>query len=208
MNIRFWQPGAIALGLTLSLISCGGDEAEETATDSPDAAETEEVTAETEAETPTATLEPAPEDTFAGKVQTTLKTDFENQTGIPLESVACPGEIEPSPGQAFDCEVSLADGNLLRVTVAQEGEGGEQLSWSAPGFLSMRSLEESIQATIQEQLQKDVVADCGGGEYKYRLASIGETFDCTTADDAGADAGTIKVTVENEKGSVNWELQP
>jgi hypothetical protein len=188
----------LILGFGLTLAACGEDVAEEP-TDTED---TEMVAAEdpdTE-EMEAATLEPAPEGTFAFTVQEVLSTSFPEQTGYDVEMVACPEAIELENADPFECEVMTTEGFTTTVDVFPNPEA-ETFDWLTKG-LNLVAIEEAIEG---QMLDADMpgIADCGleADPNPYREVEVGSTFDCIfTSEDS--EETTIMITVNDDKGNV------
>jgi hypothetical protein len=188
----------LLLGFGLTLTACGEDVAEEP-TDIEDTAIT--AAEDTEAEEPeAATLEPAPDGTFAFTVQEVLSTSFPEQTGYDVEMVACPEAIELESDQPFECEVMTTAGFTTIVDVFPNPEA-ETFDWLTRG-LNLVAIEDAIETQMSDA-DMSGIADCGldADPNPYREVEVGSTFDCIfTSEDS--EETTIMVTVNDDQGNV------
>ncbi|MDB9495359.1 DUF4333 domain-containing protein [Spirulina major CS-329] len=196
------------LGLGLALTACGPAEttpdepttSEETEAVAPEDTEDAEDTEDTE----DAALEPAPEGTFAFTIQDVLLSNFPEQTGYEVESVACPETVDAASDDPFACEVTTTEGFTTLVDVVPNA-AEETVDWFTRG-LNLADVEEAIETQMTEA---DVAgaADCGLGDdpNPYREFEAGSSFDCTFKSEDGAEA-IVTVMVNNDKGNVTLTM--
>ncbi|MGF1604637.1 MAG: DUF4333 domain-containing protein [Thermosynechococcaceae cyanobacterium] len=135
------------------------------------------------------------------KLEGLVKKEFAEQTGIAVKAVTCPEDIKIEAENAFDCDIEAEDGQKLKAKVTQKDDEGN-VKWDAnEGLISLTAVEQSIQDGFQKQ-KANVTADCGG---KFKIAFQGDTFTCAVKD-AKDQMGEVEVTVNDNKGSINWKL--
>lgn len=132
-----------------------------------------------------------------------------NQLGLEIASVTCPQETRDAKlGDTFECEAKPKDGGRLVVKVTQKDDKGN-VNWEvvkSEGFINLKTAEDAITKGLKEQVNADAIVSCGGGAKNLRAAKAGDTFDCT-ATTADGSAHTVKVTVKDNDGNINWALQ-
>ncbi len=138
------------------------------------------------------------------RLEHTVEQEFVKQIGIAVRAVTCPEAVEIVAGRTFDCEIVSEDGKVITLQVTQKDSQGN-VTWTPPqNLIPLKAIETSIQRSFQ-QLDSEVVADCGG---KYRIGFQGDQFTCE-ARDSQDKIRTIEVTVNDNAGNVDWKaLQP
>lgn len=208
MKFVQWQWVLIgALGLGLTLTGCGSadsppDEAtpsEETEEATPEETEETEETENTK-ETEDAALEPAPEGTFAFTIQEVLMSNFPEQTGYEVKSVACPEDVDEASDDPFACEVTTTEGFTTLVDIFPNA-AEKTVDWFTRG-LNLADVEEAIEAQMTEA-EVSGAADCGLGDdpNPYREFEAGSSFDCTFKSENGTET-IATVTVNDDQGNV------
>jgi len=142
-----------------------------------------------------------------GVISKSITDGLGAQMGLPGATVTCPTETRAAKaGDTFECEAKPKEGGRLVIKVTQKDDKGN-VEWEATkieGFLSTKTVEESITKGLKEQANADATVSCG--DKKLRVSKAGDTFDCkaTTADGA---AHTIKVTVKDADGNISWATE-
>lgn len=72
------------------------------------------------------------------KLEDEIKKGIEEQTGIDVASISCPGNIELEEGDTFDCEVEAEDDSKTSVTVTQQDDEGN-VTWKLNSTSTARS---------------------------------------------------------------------
>lgn len=136
------------------------------------------------------------------ELATKIQEEFVNQTEIAVAAVTCPEDIEIKADDTFDCEIEAEDGSIIIAAVVQKDDEGN-VSWNADeGLISLTSLEANIQQQVQEQLEVEVTANCGG---KFKIAYQDETFQCQITDPQGS-SKNVDVSVKDNQGNVSWKV--
>jgi hypothetical protein len=66
------------------------------------------------------------------RAEVEIKRELSSDTGVTLESVRCPDEVEAKKGDVFRCVAVARDGSRVRIKVTQtDDEGG--VRWSIAG---------------------------------------------------------------------------
>lgn len=134
----------------------------------------------------------------------TIADGILEQTGIGIESVDCPDEVEMGVGNDFECSVTDENGKTGAVEVTQ-GENGAT-SWKLAGGISINidRLEETISEGLATQLDATITSvECP----EDIVLEAGNDFECTATDDQG-DTGVVTVTQHDDAGNITWELEP
>jgi len=137
------------------------------------------------------------------KVELAIKNGLTEKTGIAVNTVSCPSEIEIKANNIFECEVNAENNRVIIAEVTQTNNQGN-ISWQVnQGLLTVATIEEQIKTGVSQQLNIEVTADCGNE--KFKIAFQGETFNCETKDKKG-NPRLVNVLVEDNKGSVSWKI--
>jgi hypothetical protein len=62
------------------------------------------------------------------RVESAIRDGIKRQTGVKIDSVRCPGEVEAEQGGTFRCEAVASNGQRARVEVTQRDDEGN-ISW-------------------------------------------------------------------------------
>ncbi len=62
------------------------------------------------------------------KIQDEISSGIEEQTGVVIESVECPEEVDAEEGESFTCDVTAEDGTTAVVQVDQTDSDGN-VTW-------------------------------------------------------------------------------
>ncbi len=133
-----------------------------------------------------------------------IREGLAQQLQVSVQSVACPTGREMKGGDSFDCVASVEGVGRLTVTVTQKDDEGN-VHWSVTkteGLLDLAKLEALIREALKAQSGVEVKVNCGG---LFRGIRVGETFECHAEDKDGA-TPTIKVTVKDAEGNVDWKV--
>jgi Domain of unknown function (DUF4333) len=131
----------------------------------------------------------------------TIKQQFKEKTGISVKKLSCPADATSRAKQGVACEVTDDSDRKLTITIKQDDDGEETISWKADkGLISLKEIE----ANIRSQLGKSLEADCHG---KYRIAHTGDKFNCDAKDSSSNKKVIVKVVVKSEDGQVEWETK-
>jgi hypothetical protein len=134
------------------------------------------------------------------KVQETLKGFFAKQTGVQVQSIACPPTIQATAGSSFECQVSAENITFPIQVQVRSNQGDYRVE--AKGLLVLAQLEQQIQTTVKEKTGVGIKANCGA---RLRMTKAGETFQCQAISEQGQTKPVI-VTVEDDKGSIRWRI--
>ncbi|WP_299410747.1 DUF4333 domain-containing protein [Acaryochloris sp. IP29b_bin.148] len=140
-------------------------------------------------------------------VETTLKKQFREQSGIRVRSVACPGNIPVKVNDKFNCTITAINGKTIEAIVTQTNTQGG-FSWNATkGLISYNKVEDLIRSGIKDQENLAVTPKCGTSQTRYIIAYTGDTFRCTAKDSRGRNI-PVQVSVRSDEGQVQvkWEL--
>ncbi len=174
-------------------------EAFPTASTSPPASETTKTETSPAASTSPATSN-TPNAAAITKAEQALKELYTKQTGVAIESVDCPDNVNFKAGSAFECQGS-AEGINFGIQVKMENEQG-RFDSKTEGLLILSKIEDLLETGIKKQAGIDVTADCGG---KLRVAKAGDSFTCEVKNDKGQ-TRNAKVTVKDEQGNINVKI--
>lgn len=139
-------------------------------------------------------------------VESTLKKQFKEQTGISVQSVACPNRVAVEVNGKFDCSVKSTRGKTIEANVVQTNERGG-FSWnSEKGLISFDKVEGLIKSGFRDQDNLSVTPKCGTSQTRYTIAYTGDTFNCTAKDPNGRSI-PIRISVKTDYGQVliNWK---
>ncbi len=134
------------------------------------------------------------------KAEAALKDLYTKQTGVTIESVKCPGNIEFKTGNTFECQAA-AEGVKFAIQVNMQNDQG-RFDSKTKGVLILSRIEELLEKNIKEKAKLDVTADCGG---KLRVAKTGETFTCDVKNAQG-ETRKANITVKDEQGNINVKI--
>jgi hypothetical protein len=59
-----------------------------------------------------------------GALETQIADRIESETGLDVASVTCPDGVEVATGTSFTCDIAIADGAVVAVTVTQVDDEG------------------------------------------------------------------------------------
>ena len=124
-----------------------------------------------------------------------IAAQIERQTGADVESVSCPTDIEAKAGSTFTCTVNGADGTSVTIDVEQTSDEGA-LSFQAP-ILHTTETEE----IIAKDIGTGATVDCP----ELVLAKAGATFSCELG---GTQSGSVRVTLSDDTGGFDYEIDP
>jgi hypothetical protein len=123
------------------------------------------------------------------------------QTGIEIDSVACPDHVKRKKGKVFTC-TAYGDGGELAVRVTQTSDDNGARWRVSEGLVISAKLEDEIEQAFQDRLGGSFLADCGK---RNRVAVPGKTFSCEIEADNG-EARTITAHIDDTAGNVSWRL--
>lgn len=138
-------------------------------------------------------------------VESTLKEQFKEQTGIFVRSVDCPKQVVVQVKGKFDCTVKSITGKTIEANVVQTNKQGG-FSWnSEKGLISLDKVESLIKNALQEQDNLTATPKCGTSRTRYKIAYTGDRFRCTAKSSTGRTI-PIRVSVKTDYGQVlvNW----
>ena len=129
-------------------------------------------------------------------LQSDIESYFAKKTGIGIQSVTCPEDVEFKEDTKFTCEVETVEGRRIKAYATVEGE---KVKWNIKeGLLSFKKLEGFIKEEFAESQEVQVDADCGS---KDIIAYKGDFVECTVSDSQNQN-GIVKVVVIDNEGSV------
>lgn len=139
------------------------------------------------------------------QVEGVIQEGFVQKTGIEVESVSCPKDIELKANNTFECVLKDMDANEIAILVTQKDDQGN-ITWNAnQGLISLDQLAQSIENNIKQNQDIDVKGNCG--DSKFKIAHKDDVFECSISDPDGR-SQVVKVTVSDEEGNVTWETVP
>ena len=137
-------------------------------------------------------------------IKKVIREGLVEQLQVSVQSVTCPTSREMKAGDTFDCVARVEQVGRLTVTVTQKDDEGN-VHWSVTkteGLLDLAMLEAQIQKPLEARGGVAVKVDCGG---RFRGIRVGEIFECHAQDKDG-ETLTIKVTVTDAEGKVDWKV--
>lgn len=153
--------------------------------------------------TPTDTVSPnlseMTQATKLKKAETTLKSIYTNQVGLPLESVTCPADANFDTESTFDCQAK-AQGVTFWIQV--ESKAGDFDSKIKGQLINLSKVEALIETTFKEKSNLEVSADCGS---KRRVAQVGDVFTCKVTDKQGQ-VRKAQITLKDNQGNFNVKI--
>ena len=136
------------------------------------------------------------------KIENVIKNGFSEQTGITVNFVTCPENIEMKENSVFECEIQTDKGKLITAEVTQSDDRGN-INWNASKeLISTAAIEQEIQMGIRARLESEVTVNCGSDRFK--IISPGQNFNCNTTDNNG-NSNLVKVSVNDDRGNITWE---
>jgi hypothetical protein len=66
------------------------------------------------------------------RAETAIRSGITRQTGVKIDSVRCPDEVQARKGETFRCVASASNGQRARVEVTQRDDEGS-VSWRLIG---------------------------------------------------------------------------
>jgi hypothetical protein len=128
-----------------------------------------------------------------------IRKNLQRQLGADVSSVACPDDVKAEKGRTFTCEATGGDGTKAKLDVVQtDDEGG--IRFEAP-LLHTGPAEELIEEGLAKQIGANVSVKCPD----LVLARRGTKLTCRAT--SGDDKADVDVTVEDEQGTIRWELK-
>jgi len=140
-------------------------------------------------------------------VESTVKEQFAEQTGIRVRSVDCPNNVPVEVKRTFNCTVTATNRKTIEAVITQTNEEGA-FSWNATnGLISYDKVETLIEEGLQDQDNLTATPRCGTSQTRYIIAYTGDTFSCTAKDAKGRNI-PVSVSVQSDDGKVKvkWQL--
>ncbi len=195
----------VTLGAIVCLTGCGNrPQVASSPTITPSPAETPNSPSPSNTVTPT----PSPSPSLASspspivkEMEDRLSNEFNQKTGIAVQSVTCPGIVEVKAISQFECEAT-ADGQNFEIAVEVTNPTGPQFTWSTRKLLFLSKVETAIQEQVKNKNGANVTATCGG---KIRAVNQGDSFNCQVSNTQGQ-TRSAKVTVKDDQGTVDITL--
>ena len=137
-------------------------------------------------------------------VKSAISKGVTEKLGLQIATVTCPESREIKAGDSFECTADAQTGGQVKVLVTQT-DANANIDWkvtNTENLIDLSTLEATVKKGLAEQASVDATVTCGA---KYRVAQTGKTFDCgvKTADGKSA---TVKVTMTDDKGNVDWKI--
>ncbi|BAT54919.1 lipoprotein, putative [Nostoc sp. NIES-3756] len=121
-----------------------------------------------------------------------------------LDSLNCANEFEIKAGNSINCQASVENIPFQLKVNFQNDEGS--FNWEAKGLLVLAKVEDKVVEVFRQSYGANAQADCStSGNQKYRPSIAQDTFECR-ASDGGQNTTTVKITVQDDKGS--FQLSP
>jgi hypothetical protein len=134
------------------------------------------------------------------KVKDLISNMIKTQVGANVKGVTCPDKRELKAGDSFECQAEIDQGKVP-VTITQKDATGQISAELKSAILVATVMEKAIATNIKQTTGTDVTVDCGP---RFRPSTPNDTFNCTAK--AGAESETVKVTVKDDKGNVNFNF--
>jgi Domain of unknown function (DUF4333) len=137
------------------------------------------------------------------KITTRLQ---DNYPGLHVDSVACPKDVKPAEGAAFQCTAKF-DGAQAPFTVtlsnvnASTGGFDYQIK-QTKAILIIDKAVKLVKSTMQE-LAPNATVDCGTA--RWQVVEVGGALECTISE--GSERVTVRLVVKNVDGTVHIETQ-
>jgi uncharacterized protein DUF4333 len=137
-------------------------------------------------------------------VKKSIRDGLVKQLEVTVQQITCPKTREAEEGDVFDCTAQVEEVGVLTVTVTQKDDDAN-IGWNVTkteGLLDLKALESQIRAGLEAHGGVDVKVNCGG---RFRGIRVGQTFECHAIDKDG-ETPTIRVTMKDAEGNVNWKV--
>jgi hypothetical protein len=116
-------------------------------------------------------------------------------------TVTCPrDQVDLKSGDKFICDADV-DGEKVRVEVTVKDDEGNVNFSTLDIVYDLPSTEELLATEIESEMGFPVTVTCGTG---LKIVPIGDSFDCTAADQNSVEK-TVEVTAV-EVGKDNWRI--
>lgn len=129
-----------------------------------------------------------------------LNTSYET-ISQQVSSVDCPQDQNPGPGEKILCTAQVGD-QSVRVESTVTDEDYNVNFETLDTLYDLPSVGTTLSDELTNQLGFPVTVTCGEG---LKAVEIGQTFDCTAADDDG-DERTVRLTAAPIGENDQWEL--
>lgn len=146
---------------------------------------------------------------FGGIDYKTLEEEITNKLnesyssiGEKVSGVQCPEQSpEPKAGSTFDCTAEVGD-QTVRVGVTVKDDDYNVSYETRDTLYELPTVADTLGDEVSKQVGFPVTVDCGEG---LKAVEVGKTFDCTAADEQGAER-TLQVTAAPVGENDSWEL--
>ncbi|CAN3131564.1 DUF4333 domain-containing protein [Mycobacterium sp. smrl_JER01] len=119
-----------------------------------------------------------------------------------VSGVECPEQSSrPGKGDTFDCTAQVG-GQTVRVESTVTDDDYNVDFSTRDTLYELASTATTLSEELSNQLGFPVTVDCGDG---LKAVEVGDTFDCTAADDTGAER-TVRITAAPAGENDSWEL--
>lgn len=119
-----------------------------------------------------------------------------------VSGVECPEQSpDPKAGSAFDCTAEVG-GQTVRIGVKVKDDDFNVEYETKDTLYELPTVADTLAEEVSNQVGFPVTVDCGEG---LKAVEVGTTFDCTAADEQGAER-TLQVTAAPVGEDDSWEL--
>lgn len=118
-----------------------------------------------------------------------------------VSSVDCPQDQNPGPGETIICTAQVGDQSVRVESTVTDEDYNVDFS-TLDTLYDLPSVGSMLSDELTDQLGFPVTVSCGEG---IMAVEIGQTFDCTAADEAGNER-TVRLTAGAVGEDDHWEL--
>jgi hypothetical protein len=141
------------------------------------------------------------------RIQDAITRRLQGTPDARLGSVVCPKGVKLTEGATFECTADFEGAKLpIAVTLSHVNTDSGSFDYEfkfTKALINTDKAVKEIGSNLPVELANATV-DCGTP--RLRVLKVGGTFDCTIS--RGGKPLTVRVTVENVNGQVNFELVP
>ena len=128
----------------------------------------------------------------------------QEQAGVTVTDVTCPGDVELAAGTVTTCTASL-EGQEVTFTVEQTDDEGNVTIDSDQTYVHVADVEAALAEQFATSTGLEVVAGCDRGDHTVLVAEDGLTLQCqVAAADDPSDSAVVTATLDAE-GNVSFE---
>ena len=131
-------------------------------------------------------------------VQSALEPKLEELLGVPVEAIVCP-KSSGKQGDTMVC-TTTAEGVPFSIDVSFDSDNHFQLA--TRGIVVGSAAEKAVARRLEEAQLVATKVDCGA---KVRAIVVSDSFTCAAT--VGSEVKTVRVTMNDDSGSVNMTLE-